>query len=78
MIKVRLEALKAHRVIEYESVEEFIGYARFWWASGDSYDDLENKIDRTLDYFRDVNLYNVQCTFVWSGLNITLMPSLTD
>lgn len=66
-----VEVVQTGYIREFEYHDELIRDIRFWWASGKGDSEIEQKIEKTVDYLLSID-YDVNVEFIWSGLKFTI------
>ena len=67
-----VETIKTGYIREFEYHNELIRDIRFWWASGEEYSEIEQKIEKTIDYLLSIDYGDINVEFIYSGLKFTI------
>ena len=57
----------------FDSYEDFIQIARFFWSSGRRYEDIENKAESIMEYLGTLGDHGMAMEFITSGLTIKII-----
>lgn len=57
----------------FDSYEEFIQLARFFWSGGMRYEDIENKCESIMEYLGTLADHGMAMEFITSGLTIKII-----
>lgn len=60
-------------VKHFDSYEDFIQMARFFWSSGKRYEDIENKAESIMEHLGTLADHGMAMEFITSGLTIKII-----
>lgn len=60
-------------VRHFDSYEDFIQMARFFWSGGMRYEDFENKCESIMEYLGTIANHGMAMEFIFSGLTIKII-----